>query len=433
MGDRTGRGVVVGVVDLSMNPFHPVFGGAVQGIWDHGAVHGGAEHKSGLGRIITNEEDWRKRSGLDTPDDKIRHGTIVGAIAAGRDPVGFAPEAELFASVIEDFDMIPQAVEWIFKMAEAYQLPAVVNVSLGSDHIDPHDGTDTVSQRLDELSGPGRLLVAAAGNDAHLGLHARRRVGPSVGTAHIPMVAYSPEMTVASVGMFSVENRPFSFRFRTRDLITNQTIEVFDWLELGESWSSNTGSWRVAARNGDLVRAASALIQFTPTSDKTPATQWSVELRSHEETTIDVWSADGNCMLAEAEALASPNFAPAPEDAGHLVGAPAVARSVVAVGAADGDQVARFSNNGPSIDGRLKPEIVLPGVGLSVAGVEDLDGTSYSAPMLTGMLACVLQTQEQLSPEQAVTLLRQSCDEVSDAPGWGFGKLRPHRLWQQST
>ncbi len=90
------------------------------------------------------------------------------------------------------------------------------------------------------------------------------------------------------------------------------------------------------------------------------------------------------------------------------IGAPADATSVISVGAVDAlKNIANFSSFGPSFDGRLKPEIVAQGLNTSLIGstsgsVIAASGTSFSGPVMAGLLAC-LNGYESLS-EQSETM-----------------------------
>src|SRR6185436_6154778 len=88
-----------------------------------------------------------ERSGCLAPKDVFGHGTHVASLAAGSggstDPpryVGIAPEASLIVvrvtrsggAGIMDADVV-QAARFVFEQAEALSMPAVINMSLGSD------------------------------------------------------------------------------------------------------------------------------------------------------------------------------------------------------------------------------------------------------------------------------------------------------------
>jgi len=60
---------------------------------------------------------------------------------------------------------ILDGVDYVFAKCQEYNRPCVVNLSLGTT-AGAHDGTSLIEQKLAEKTGPGRLIVAAAGNEA---------------------------------------------------------------------------------------------------------------------------------------------------------------------------------------------------------------------------------------------------------------------------
>jgi subtilisin family serine protease len=120
----------------------------------------------------------------DEPKDTFGHGTHVTSLAAGNGLsskvpryIGVAPGASIFSArvsragdgAIFDADII-QATRFIFEQAERLGMPAVVNLSLGSD-FGTHDGSSALEQALASFVGPqfpGRAVVVAAGNSGSL-------------------------------------------------------------------------------------------------------------------------------------------------------------------------------------------------------------------------------------------------------------------------
>ncbi|MFH1484551.1 MAG: S8 family serine peptidase, partial [Chloroflexota bacterium] len=71
---------------------------------------------------------------------------------------------------------------------------------------------------------------------------------------------------------------------------------------------------------------------------------------------------------------------------------PADAKGAIAMGATyyKNDKLESFSSQGPTVDGRVKPDLTAPdGVSTSVYGADEFFGTSASAPMAAGAAALV--------------------------------------------
>lgn len=101
------------------------------------------------------------------------------------------------------------------------------------------------------------------------------------------------------------------------------------------------------------------------------------------------------------------------DDPWRTISAPADADSVLAVGAVDarGFRVP-FSSIGPSADGRVKPDIAAMGQG-TVVGEPDgsigtSSGTSFAAPLVTGLAAGLWQAFPQLTNMEVISYLKRS-------------------------
>lgn len=113
----------------------------------------------------------------------------------------------------------------------------------------------------------------------------------------------------------------------------------------------------------------------------------------------------------------------------HYVTTPGDADSVLTVGAAGVDgKKAIFSSFGPSFDGQIKPDIMAVGFQTIVVDPDNKirpgNGTSFAAPCIAGMVACLKQAHPQRSNMEIITAVRQSADRYlnPDAKeGYGFG------------
>ena len=83
------------------------------------------------------------------------------------------------------------------------------------------------------------------------------------------------------------------------------------------------------------------------------------------------------------------------------ISAPADADSILAVGAVDVFGIrAAFSSQGPSADGRIKPDVAARGLGAAVMNsngqVATSSGTSFSSPIMAGAMASLVQAAKTL-------------------------------------
>lgn len=97
----------------------------------------------------------------------------------------------------------------------------------------------------------------------------------------------------------------------------------------------------------------------------------------------------------------------------HYIGVPADAKNVITVGAVDANgKKAPFTSHGPTYDNRVKPDGVAVGwntvVGLENNSTLPGSGTSYSAPMLAGMVACIRQAFPNKTTLEIIDAVRKS-------------------------
>ncbi|WP_159022975.1 S8 family serine peptidase [Formosa sp. L2A11] len=113
------------------------------------------------------------------------------------------------------------------------------------------------------------------------------------------------------------------------------------------------------------------------------------------------------------------------------VGAPADAAAVFSIGAVDASGVyAYFSSQGSDIQPSIKPDVSAQGLGSVVVGktnsIETLNGTSFSAPILAGGLACLWQALPELTNTELKQLVRVSSSQYTTPDyflGYGIPNL----------
>lgn len=167
----TGEGVILGLMDIGINPNHINFENRVERLWHFTGDDGSS-----------TEYDATTVANFSTDDKSETHGThVVGIMAGGyRGNVtthngsstvtgafthyGVAPGASLALSCGVAYDAnILKGVENVISYAESQGKPVAVNLSLGSNG-GPQDGTDDFSVALDALGERG-LICVAAGNE----------------------------------------------------------------------------------------------------------------------------------------------------------------------------------------------------------------------------------------------------------------------------
>lgn len=177
-----GDGVVVGVVDESLDWMHPDFltedgHSRILHYWNQNASGGNVPMPYNYG------SEWNKlqiEAGQVTQPNQNDHGSHVTGIACGNGLAngknrGIAPKADIVfvdyyqGNAMDFTQTVADAVHYIFAKADQLGKPCVINLSLGT-YQGSHDGQDPAAQLIDQmlLSQPGRAVVCAAGNSGDI-------------------------------------------------------------------------------------------------------------------------------------------------------------------------------------------------------------------------------------------------------------------------
>lgn len=97
---------------------------------------------------------------------------------------------------------------------------------------------------------------------------------------------------------------------------------------------------------------------------------------------------------------------------------PGDAFNVITVGAIDKKGVlAPFSSIGNTADNRVKPDVMAVGLAADVMGTDGnlrrANGTSFSAPIMCGMITCLWQAFPKLTAKEVIELVRRSGDRFA--------------------
>ena len=111
-----------------------------------------------------------------------------------------------------------------------------------------------------------------------------------------------------------------------------------------------------------------------------------------------------------------------------FVATPADAPGVLTVGAVDSNgNYASFSSIGPTVDGRVKPDVMAKGASAAVvdaAGfVTTSSGTSFSSPIMAGAVTSLWQARPETTNAELMQIIRESSslfDTPTDEMGYGI-------------
>ena len=455
----SGRNVVVGVVDSGIDSAHPAFAGRIHSVWDQ-TITGPGWDNTNYGTVLTGAT-------LGVSRDTNGHGTHVAGTAAGDDLNfgGIAPAAAIVAVKTNFLNAgIGDGIRYVFRVAEQLGLPAVVNLSLGG-HFDPHDGTDDLSVLIGDRSGPGRIVVAAAGNEGGDDIHGAATIAagqtatlsiavpPNSQPGATPFVVLNGWYAAAGACQVSIvtssgDTTPFQGVIatgtpsRTRTF-SNATVRV-------------TTPPAAASPNGDH----NVLVELTPGpfGSAVQGGTWKLRVRNTGSAPVrfDVWS------LVPSGALDARFLGPGNSD-DMKIGSPGSAEAAITVaaytsrnnwndssGAARAvglaiDTIADFSSPGPLRTGVQKPDVTAPGAMIVSCLSADTTppakpsnivaplfrvnaGTSMACPYIAGLVALLLERNPALDPAGAKALLKANSAVPGAAAGafhtsWGFGLI----------
>ncbi len=483
-----GTGAIAALVDTGIDYAHTDFLSPsgrtrVRALWDQAfGSCDGCQPPPDQAVGVVCERDSLVRGKCNSPDF-IGHGTHVAATMAGSGETfrGMAPGADLMGVASIDFGLLVESVGWLFDQAEARGQPMVVNLSLGG-HYGPHDGSSLESQALSELTGPGRIVMASAGNEGsdliHLGYDP---AGDSGKTLFRVFSGFDVSAALFTIWMPADAELSFTIGVQADGVEIDETEPVAaDGSRRSFQLADGaTGLGRVqfepaAALNPDngkrqldiAVEPADAAYDGNPSGYT-----WYIEASG--DGAFDAWSAASGFVTPPASFSASDADGLIPGDNRKSVGMPAVAAGVIAVASwatrsrwvdIEGqtvnhiettvDDISFFSSRGPSAAPEHtgpKPYITAPGEYIVAAqsnssaelepgtridaDAEDenghvaMRGTSMSCPHAAGVVALLLQVDPTLDPDGVRAILAASAQTDahtgSDTPNptWGHGKI----------
>lgn len=466
LGDYTGKGVVVGIVDNGFEYAHADFlkndytKTRVVRVWEQGATSGNAPEKYGYGAEYTTLKDM-KHARLDTYD--TFHGTHVAGIAAGSDRstnyYGVATEADivLVSFITSQSTSVIDGIKYVFDYAESVGKPCVVNISLGT-HLGPHDGTSDTDRALAELVGPGRIIVGAAGNEGTKAVHASKTFSEG-NTTMKTMIGFDNDKAATKTARIDIWGDKDA-TLKVKPVVVN-TNDGSIMAELSEVATDGEKNAELSFPEGCGVEGTVQMaLQVSPSNDRPnvlaicSATSIADNRRiglvitGSEGSTVHMWNSDvTGYFLSEGKEGWTDG-----DDIYTIAEIGGISPDVITVGSyntkdsykdlmgnvhnVDADKMGNvgerslFSSCGPTTDGRQKPDVVAPGCAVVSATSKywqgfypmaavaksqyandcyDVNiGTSMSSPFVTGTVALWLQANPKLTPSDVRNILNAS-------------------------
>ena len=497
----TGHGVVVGVQDIGFDLTHPNFYSAdmsryrIKALWDQLS-------RDTIGSTLYVGRDYVGRDALlelkhPIDGETQTHGTHTAGIAAGSgaegDGVispyrGMACDADLVlvdnaadnASLIDpkDYYKFTYATDalgfkYIFDYAERMHQPCVINFSEGSSQ-DFHGYDQLYYELLAKLIGSGRIIVSSAGNDGARNSYIHKNIGKERAGAFImgnekrfSCTAKSKQTFTFRVSVYDNVASPQIVDISTVKVCNAQDSLLTDSLLVG----GKKYIWRVLAYpNSYDTRETAYDFQISSPS----------KLGDSPQVSLQVMGRDADIELYRMSGYMFPHSLDPVLDAGdcrYTIFSPSSSPDVICVGSTSyrtqfvnylgekkvydsGQKGIRsaFSAMGPTLDGRIKPDVMAPGqniissystffinnpknVNASVkSDVRHFDyngrtyawnanaGTSMSAPVVTGAIALWLQADPTLTPADCLEIFAKTCthyDASLSYPNnlYGYGQI----------
>ena len=488
-----GKNVIVGVVDYGFQYTHPAFFNAdgsesrIERVWEQETSMGTRPEKFNYGKEYKSYAELAKQK-YDSQVDNVGHGTHVAGIAAGSNNQyscgfsGVAPESRI---VLVSYRMqqvstsLANAVEYIFNYADEVGRPAVVNMSLGQQ-TGPHDGTSTLDMVLDELQGEGKIICGAVGNDAKRKIHIMKEFSDSDTLVKSFADFYYKSPRQVTIDMWGEFNKNFALKALVYDAKNDTMLYQSDYFsteeEVGKSFfglvKSEDGKTNIVNVKFTITTEINPLnqkphIMFIPNVLALPGDSVYVgfELKAKDGGIVHAW-ADGSTGGLTNEGLEGWLDGDNQYTVNEIGG---TGKRIISVGAyttREHDKFKQtlgerctFSNIGPTVDGRLKPQILAPGsaiissvsnssrvMGTSMFIEEQsikfnnethyygyMDGTSMSTPYVAGIIATWLEYSGSMTPDEVAEILATTArsDEFtgSDLPNneMGYGKVDAYK------
>ena len=494
-----GEGILIGVQDVSFDIGHPTFRSKKDGrlrvvrMWDmldnkpKQAYNEYAEFP--IGTLYSTPESVEAK---DHSADAYMHyhGTHVAGTAAGNGCdtpyTGMAPEADIYlaSTIINSNDTLlsqqlkdavtdviyMQAFQNMFHYADSVGMPCVVNFSIGGSYDIAYD--DPLTERYAAaITGPGKIIVASAGNEADKRYYLPKPIGrDTVGGLFMPeneakeLALHVSATSHLVLKITDVKNtsrynyHAWGLGFRGGGIYRNgEKVNLLPW----NDWYEETMGNELSKAKVKIFSGADAFnpgrvgydIYLTPPNEDFKKHSYVIELIG---TDSEAYAYVQEGILTEYR---STKFNLDGAEVGASINSPATLPSVIAVGstswrtsfvnykeqiktvtAGKDGLLSTYSSIGPSPTGLIKPDLCAPGQALISSlnshfiqsynpaadsyivdlngthsdytgrdyGWMALSGTSMACPVATGIIALWLQADPSLTKDRIMDIIAKT-------------------------
>ncbi|MCB9170037.1 MAG: S8 family peptidase [Flavobacteriales bacterium] len=490
-----GTGVLLGIIDTGIDFTHPDFLDSlgrtrVLRLWDQNLPYDAqlTPQPYGYGQAFDSTAiNAGTCPSVDQPN-QYGHGTTVAGTAGGNGRAngmhkGVAPNADLII-VNNDLDhmnwtsSVTDAVKYMFDVAAAMDRPIAINISLGN-YYGSHDGLDAAALFIDSLlnAAPGRVIACAAGNSRFLPpYHLSYPVGADttytwfrykansvlgIGAVYFELWADTADLNDVHFGMSADRRDPTVTR--RSDPTWRSVQEVLGQQVEDTIWSYTGNRLGVAYYLAELRGGQYHMDVAVPQPD---SSAYNFRFNATGQGRFSVWSSDA--LGTSAMEGTVPGYVTDealyryPDTLCKIVDSWACSDAVITVANYNNEQayfdyngnwqdlggiegeISYASSNGPTRDGRLKPDVATTGdVTFSPAPLTWIQtliatepfkvapggfhirggGTSIASPVVTGTAALYLQKCPYATHDE----VREAI--INTAFGDAFTGSLPNVLW----
>ncbi len=519
-----GNDVIVGIVDIGFQTTHPTFyneDGSIYRIkrfWHQGYPNQDGPKPFNYGILYASEKDI-----LNAIDYDGSHGTHVAGIAAGsgfKSPElkysGMAPNADLVfvgikykndtlnGSALGDLivanSTILDGFQYIFNYADSVGKPAVSNLSWGM-HTGPHDGSSLFDLSLESMlnknysfrnSNKGKIIVGANGNSAKENMHIQFQLNnDTLETLAMDRSRENFKTENVYCDFWAEKNSNVQFKVTLIDSFNNELIST-NYLNFHQDIANKY----LLSNGSDTLEIVLAGQKKYINNDKSNVLVMA-EANSNKRFIKITFSGTGlvhgwnsgrtyewtsGTFRSYIRNLKPTNWIEGDEKF-TMIENGGTSKAILSVGAynnrvnwinsagefksdsavAEG-RIAGFSSNGPTVDGRIKPNISAPGQYIASSYHKDqlpgwlmpyvlhvdsfnqdkvyyamASGTSMASPHAAGLVALLLQhTQGNLNYSEMIDIVQSSAKKDEFTTGltnniYGHGKIQAFTAYLASN